>query len=354
LGVRPDRARPQVAREVIVDFIAEVVGLAEGCPVLIVLDRCDRLNEESLRILADLGEVLPRGAQIWAAAKSDSPAGVSLRTTDASVHAIPPLDQAAIAGVLERRGLPTAHAEEVLIHTGGTALDVQAYIGLLETGETDPQALGESSDRLVARDTARRLHALPSSARQLTLRFAALSDPLPRPRLVRLARGDEELLDDTLTELARQGLLTAHAEGEWLHERRGAAALTLADEADRRAARADAAQAIWQYLRDEGEDRWLVELARRASQAPTLAAEDDTLAGVLALDESELALVAASIELTEPGHEAVDADAALSYARSTYPTDGDDVAAIERLAESDVMVMASDAEAAAVVLRLSP
>lgn len=349
LGARLDRARAEVARDVIVDFAGEVVALSGDRPVLIALDRCERLDDANLRLLADLAEVLPDGAQIWVAARTESVAGRFLAQTDASVLEVPPFDAMAVGDILEQRGLSPASVDDVLERTDGTALDVQAYVSLLEVEA--PRDAG--ANEVVALDTAQRLSRLSEDAHSLTLRLAALSDPLPEPYLLRLADADPERLAKAMRELHDQGLLTAHATGQWFHERRSAAILQLAGDEDRTSAITEAATAVWEHLQAGGDASWLVELADLAARADDLAEGDETLRAVLALDAGALAVVAGLIELTQPGLEAVDGQALLNYARATYPSGGRELECLQRLNEAEIVVVAHSDLAAAAVLRLS-
>lgn len=351
LGARLDRARDQTQRELLVDFFGEIVAICDGRPVLIALDRCERLDEKGIRLLADLTEVLPDGCQLWVALKTDQREGQFLATTAASVIDVPPLDRDAIAELLARRELPAADVNEVLERTGGVALDVQAYLGLLESGEQQqPEEVG---DEILASDTARAMAALSPRERDLALRLAALSDPLPERYLAQLAGGDPVLLQRTMEKLHGAGMLTSHAGGEWFHERRGAAILAGAKPSERASALADTATAVWEYVRQGGAERWLVELSNLAARAENWDLADDGVSAVLAFDEGGLAIIAGLFELGEKD-QPLDGQQLLSYVRATYPTDARELEHLQEVSKANIAVMATNSQTALVMLNASP
>lgn len=350
LGARLGRERPTVAREVIEGFSQEVVALADPRPVLIVLDRCDRLNDDGSRLLADLAEVLPDGAQIWAAVRSDSDPGHLLPGTDASTVLVPPLDELAVGQLLEQRGLPPGEAARVLDTTSGTALDVQAYVGLLEA----KVATGVPPDEVVREDTQRRLSSLSEATQRLTERLAVLNDPLPETYLVRLADGEVETFRIALQELAETELVTAHEDHLWIHERRRAQILDSLDPEKRAEAFRDTATVVWEYIQQEGaEPKWLVELAEEVAQAPELVEGNELVRPILDADECQLAVIAGLVELTGGGVEGVEGHSLLSHVRASYSTDGGELLALQSLEAMGAAVIASNDEAAIVVPRLA-
>jgi AAA ATPase domain len=350
LGSRLDRARSQTALELIVSFATEVVTMSVGRPALIVLDRCERLDDTASRLLADLAELLPDGLQLWVGVRDDSGPGPFLLRTDAGRVHIPPLNAPAIAELLVRRALPPSAADRILERTKGTALDVQASIGLLSRGESDDVDAPEA----LARDTAQRVATLSDDTRSIALRLAALSDPLPESYMLRFTGGDAIRLAVVMTELAEAGLLTAHGEKQWIHERRRESLLASASEDDIQAALADAATAVWEYVQAGGEHQWLVELANLAARSPQMIAESEDLAATLALDNPALGLIAALVELTEPSSPFVEGQALLSYARTNYPTDETELSHLESLGESGIVSIESTNRSASVALQLSP
>lgn len=349
VGARLGRTRPTVARELIVGFVAEIVALADGRPVLIPLDRCERLKDDEVRLLADLAEVLPDGAQIWAATRDDSVPGRCLPQTDASVRPVPPLDEIAVGELLASRGLPPGEAQPVVEATRGTALDVQAYLQLLQVD----QAPSESEDPLTE-DTQRRVALLSATSRDVVGRIAALSDPLPASYLVRLADGNEKVLAEALLGAEKAGLLSPHGDQLWIHERRRTHVLASVSDTSRRAAIGDAARAVWEYVREAGADpKWLVELAELVAEAPGLADENELVRPVLEADEGQLAVLAGLIELTEEaGTGAVEGHALLSHVRASYPTDIDELVSLRHVEAAGLGVVVTNEHAAAVVLRL--
>ncbi len=350
LASRLDRARPETARDIIVGFASEVASLSADRRAVVALDRCERLDEAGARLLADLAEVLPGGVQVWAGVRDDNGVGQFLVQTEASVVEIPPLHAPAIVELLDHRGLAHGDADEILRRTDGTALDVQAYVGLLGRGESGDLDSAEA----LALDTTQRVATLSPSASAVALRFAALSDPLPQQYLLRFTDGDAEVLNSATAELAAAGLLTAHGPDQWIHERRRESLLTHTSRTVMEPAVTDAAAAVWDYVQAGGDEVWLVELAELASQAPHLADDDEHLAQVLNLPNGALAVLAALIELTEPQSRAVDGQALLNYARSNYPTDDRELEHLEALGEAGIAVVVSNQNAAAAVLRITP
>lgn len=349
LGSRLDRARPETALEVIVGFAREIVEMSESRPAVVVLDRCERLDEVGARLLADLSELLPVGIQIWAAIRNDSDVGRFLMSTPASLVDVTPLDKREITEILRRRGSPVTAANEILELTDGTALDVQACVGLLERGA--PESFG--ADEALARDTQQRIAMLAPNIAPVALRLAALNDPLPERYLLRFTGEDRDELDTVMTALGSVGLLTAHGDGEWIHERRRHALLETAKPQDFEPAITDATTAVWEYIQAGGDEHWLVELADLAAQASTLADDDNGLRAVLNLNDSPLAVLGALMELTEPSSQAVDGEALLSFARSAYPTDDLELEHLQELRDADLVAVVSNDATTVVILQLS-
>ncbi len=348
LAARLTRERAPLQREIIVDFFTEVAALAENRPILVILDRCERLDEAGARLLADLVETLPDHCQIWAGARDgEGPGDFLASRAQAAVVAVPPLDQNEIARMLEQRGLPPGSADEVIEETAGVALDVQASLALIEA---EAPTSDNEAEAVVERDTARVMGRLEDDVRWLVLRLAVLSDPLPERYLTALAGGDEELLARAMRELDVHGFLTSHAEGEWIHERRAAAIRENADPKQAMSAVADAVAAVWSYVQqDDAHQRWLVELADLAGRAEGWELLEEDARVVLTLGAGELAVLAGFIELGDGGQPLV-AEQLLKYVRITYPSDGDELGSLKRLGDTALVNLTTDGPTSVVQL----
>jgi hypothetical protein len=328
LAARLDRERPPLQREIVVEFAREVVALAEGRKVIVALDRCERLNEGSLRLLADLVEDLPPGMAIWAAMTDGPSTELMCDLVGAEEVQVPPLAQQEVANVLDAESQPAELAEELRDRSSGNALELRAYVGLLERGQPFDVDGGEALRRI----TMLVLDGVSADAQKLALRTAILSDPLPTPRLAELAELGIAETEAALEELKLAGLVFG-----WFHERQREILVSSLSATERERVAADAAAIVLEHISTSPEGSWLVELVRLVRQAPEVVAESPGVGSVLELNPAELGVLAGLIELSPHGPEnpdiQVSGDQLLMYARAMFPSGGDLIAALETLSE---------------------
>ncbi len=349
IAARLDRVRTKTALEVVVGFFEEVVALADPHPLVVPLDRCEQLNEEGARILADLAEVLPEGAQIWAVFDNGHPIWTNFMSTIKKVSTIvvPGVTGPEIAGLLVASDLDPDLAGDALLQTRGNLLALRAYFGLRSS-----RLASESQQSNIVIDTIRRLDLLDAATARFALDVALLENPLPDEYMARLAGDDPILAADMMTNLLTVGLLTVHGGSQWIHERHRKIIREHAARDDLSAAAQEVAAVVWDYAQKTSDSAWLVELGKLVSLARE-AFPEQPMQAVLRATQAELAVLAALIELSEPSKLVVDAAAVLRYASRSYAVgDGSKLDSLKTLRAGGVVALEQVSEVAVAALLL--
>jgi hypothetical protein len=346
LTARLDRQSKPLVREIVVEFAREIQALVPGGEIVLALDRCERFNEDSMRLLADLAEILPPGVSIWAASQPMSALSV-LETAGADSIAVPPFAASEIQALLPQ-ATPVS-PDDVLHQVGGIALDVQAYLGRIERHLN----LDAPKDEVLLEDVASRLSSTSPNAQRVANALAILGDPLPVADLANITQITQTQVSACLAELEVAGLVESRPSGLSLHERRSAALLRAMDDEARTELSDRGAQAVRDYVERSRDERWLGKLATLAHDSATLRAEAPELEPILNLHADTLRLVAAIIELTEPSSPALDARGLLGYARTAWALEVDAVQRLAELEAAELVHVAASNNVAVVVARIS-
>jgi hypothetical protein len=340
----------------LIAFFQQVVGIA-GRPVILALDDGERLGEEDVRQLADLGERLPVGAAVRVAYTVKGTNQHLLQIlSDAGILRIdvPALTEAAIAEWLADAGLEAGLASVVRRATSGYALFVDNAIGILRDGGSLRDVGPAEFFRQSTADVLRELEMDIAVAAQ---RLAAYGDPPPSARTADLVGVDEATWEEMRARLLQARIFIETPGGQpWFHELRRQAIWAQLDAA-LRATAADAAVAdLAGRFETTQEPELLVALAMIARDSPQVMSQPSQHA---ALDAStdEVAIAAAVLELSEPGPAGarqplshVVGDSLLVYARDVFGGADDALLdALMRLKERGLLAVISNESVSIVI-----
>jgi hypothetical protein len=338
----------------VLDFAGEVCARLGGQQIVLALDDGDRLNDEDVRLLADLAERLPDCLRLHVAFSTRTSAHRErverLLTSSNSIaeQQIVGLGTDSIATWLADEGLDPDAAAEVARITGGYALHVGDLLAHLKQGGSTEDA---PRNELFARHTNEAWQSLSLEVARHARALCVFSDPLPHDRVLSLLGLDAAAWGEVQDRLWRARIFSVEVNGQrWFHEQRRQYLVNEVLGAHERAeASAHAVQALHTLVKDEGMVERLSELATLAKAATPLLQADNYLAAAVALEPDELALAASLIELIEPSEPAVRGDVLLDYARSVFGARGDLIQALRRLGQRDLVVVAQDESGAAAV-----
>jgi hypothetical protein len=353
LAVRLAAAADESTATVLAMFAAEVVAVAEDRRIALYFDVGERLNDEEIRILADLAERIPHGCHVrvaFATFGGDSVARVAeLRLLAPAIHEIEvlPLDESDVEAWLTDTGTDVP-VGRVMKATGGYPLHIGDLIQDVEKGAT-------VNDLPLNEQVARRVEAawqeLPVEAAGVARSLSVLEEPLPEAKLRELVALEAGPFAQAIDILVRARIFPTRVNGQpWFHEQRRSYVrrkLTL-DELDEASTRA--AEAVWDQLRETLDPRYATQFADLAANASTLRSSDEKLDAVLGLDVAEHAAMAALIELMTPGNRgAAEADQLFRNARRFTDIALDPLAVLAKLEEVGLVVTASNDYSTAVV-----
>ncbi|WP_162904519.1 ATP-binding protein [Gordonia rubripertincta] len=335
-----------------VKFLARAcdeVATALGCELTVAIDECQRLPDNDQRALATLSLEPPTRARFvlaWSSAAHHPRDGLSrLREAGCREVVVGGLDRDGVNDMLARGGVDTTNTDRVLFLSNGFPLIVEGLIGQLRSGGTlddytPPTAFVLSLDHALARLTpdaqvaARQLSVfeLPP-AEEAILGYLAI--PATQWGVMR-------------SSLERESSLSINRDGRlWFHQARRAHLWnTILSGAERAEIGEPAYQTLLSQYRTPGAD-WtglMVPIARTARYALTSQTNQPLLAEILELDQSQLAVMAALIELeTTQGPADMQTkwtlpDPALIYAHNVFGADrGEALDALPALLERDLI-----------------
>jgi AAA ATPase domain len=297
--------------QVILEFAAATSELSGGQLVVLRIDEGQLLDEEGLRLLADLAERLPSGVRLvvaWSKEKEAAREALGRLLDEdcgcAEIELAP----------LNREQLKTWHPEafsdedpgRVLILTGGSPLviDDAVRVGLpLSPADAVSELVERAMESLEepVRDAARRLSVL--ARRPPAEELSALVAPLDWVQVE--------------SRLAAANLLASTGESlPWIHDLRRGAVLGTMDDAERAAA----ARRAYDILvgRAGVDDSWQPELLALAREARDTWEQGDPEHRLLDLGWDAISVLAAHLELASATDPAVTADPLLRYARTSW------------------------------------
>ncbi|MGV0675963.1 hypothetical protein ABQE62_07170 [Mycolicibacterium fortuitum] len=317
--------------------MADEVAAVAGRDIVISLDEGNRLSDEDQRVLASLAAKPAERARVvvaWSTAETESRPGL------ARLRAIPDVDEVEVGGLsqddvdrwLRDRRLGE-HTDEVYRLTAGYPLLVEGLVAHLVSGGNLEGYSAPTLFNDVMRDA---LSRLPADAHRVARRLSAFTYPLPErdiPGFLGVDAVDWGVLREALE---RERVFSVrYPDGAWFHEARR---IFLWDNVLTAAERDQVGQAAYTELLDRhghddaaggvGRFRQIAELA---SYAVGSRAQNSGLRAVLELNDPELAVLAAAIELQTAGTEGshTPADQVVVHAHTAFATTR--IAALEAL-----------------------
>lgn len=347
-------ANPSVA-ETLARLTEEVRAFAGSEHLLIALDGGEQLNDEDLRILADLAVDLPDRVCVRLAFSTYSSeqrdrADLLIGSSDrVAEHAVTGLAPDAIARWLSDEDLDRDVAASVARATYGYPLHVEGMIAHLgQGGDVDDAPLNQQ----FARRTEEAWHSLPPDVSRHARTLSVLREPLPVEKMRGFLGLDLAGWADIEARLWRSRIFSVEVDGQrWFHPQRRQYLVdqVLSPEEIEEAA-TQATDVVYALVEETQSPERLPDLAELVSASAARIAEDPQLATAVSMDTSELALAAALVEVVDPrsSEPLIEADLLLRYARSVFRTDGDLVEALRRLGAREG-VLVQEAGGAAVV-----
>lgn len=345
LAVRLNNAVDRGAAELVLSFAAELLQSLENQSVVLAFDAGERLAPEDVRVLSDIAEGLPNGIRIRVAVSTYAGERLDivddLRSVGSAVADIE-LEGIAEDGIrewLDAEELADVDAAELHRATGGYALYVGDLIAHLKDGGAIEQApLHEQ----LARRTEEAWRGLGEEVATRARRLCVFADPLESERTASLLGLTLSEWAETQERLRRARIFSIDVNGRpWFHEQRRRYLLEqkLTSE-ERAAACADGVAVVCAIAQETGRTDRLAELAELLPQASVLLEENEQLRAVVALDEPQLALCAAFVELIEPAMgetPLIDAQALLRHARRVFEISDDLIAALRQVGDGPLV-----------------
>ncbi|MFQ6397571.1 hypothetical protein ACLMAJ_29510 [Nocardia sp. KC 131] len=328
------RSDATVVREIA--RLAEQVAEALNRDIVLAIDDANRLSDEDRRILASLAARSSPHFRIvaaWSTAAPDASGIAILQDAGATVFELTGLSPRAVGQWMDHERIDSAVAAEVHSLTAGYPLLIEGMLAHLEAGG-DPADFRGSGMFVRVLDAA--LDRLSPNAQHAARMLAAFNQP-PRSDRIATYMGVTAIEWGTIRRaLTRERILTTDRDGmAWFHEQRRAHLWDVVlDDQERR----EIGQKAYDELIDEFEANpeisagLVVRIARMANYAHASQDRDPMLAAVVALDLPDIAVAAASIELTSPSELAfTTADAILVHARNMFGAEGNLIRSLDKL-----------------------
>ena len=338
--------------EVLAGFSREVVDFCDPLRLAIYLDGGQDLNDEQVRLLADLANRVPPNLHLKVCFATESSENRSrVRSLCAWAPAafeieVPPLDEAAVSHWMHDSGL-VENLDNVRAATGFLPLYVKDMIR--EGGLIADLPMNQQIQRRVERSWQQ----LGNEAHRAARALAVLPVRLPDEQLATLLEVDDVQWGQIVEDLTEAGFFTDVSGAPWFHDQRRRFVLGRLQPSELDSAATRAAQLVWEALAASDESRLVSVFAQLASQAVALRRSDPKLDAVFSLDESAHAVMAALIELQTDGRDATEAEQLFLHARYFTDLDLDVEQVLDTLTTADLVVTASNNYATVVLPNVS-
>lgn len=327
--------------------LADEVAAVAGRDIVISLDEGNRLSDEDQRVLASLATETAKRVRIvvaWSTAEVESWPGLARLRGLAGVDEVEigGLSRDDVDGWLTGRRLGE-HTDEVYVLTAGYPLLVEGLVAHLVGGGNLEGYSAPTLFNDVLRDA---LSRLPSDAHRMARRLSAFTHPLPERDIPGFLGVDAVAWGVLREALERERVFSVrYPDGAWFHEARRKFLWTNVLSA---AERNQVGQAAYtELLARHGHDdcaggvgrfRQIAELALYAADSR---AQNSALSAVLELDDPELAILAAAIELeTEGAGSHTPADQVVIHAHTAFAAARvDALAALPALSDRGVVTL---------------
>ena len=330
----------------IAGLAADVAAAAGGRRLLLSLDNVNHLQPDDRARLMDLGPILPAGISVICTFTSFRGADESIldqyRLAGISAYPLYGLEPWAVRQWLDAEGLAADLSERVWRKTNGYGLAVDAAVRLLKAGKHLAEATEGGRDEVIRAATREALRELDTDSRTAAVKLSVLAAPLPAPHVA------EYLEMDSATWAVTEGLLIdSHifvpGNPPWFHDqRRLLLRQQIPDSTVVPYLQAAGAQLSALAQAAEVPADTLIQYADISDSLVSLGAADPTVSAVAQLDDDALAVLGAVIELTDGSSPGVDGEQALLYARRTFRTSGDLLAALREVSAAGLAITASN------------
>ncbi|MDW3212478.1 MAG: hypothetical protein R8G01_00655 [Ilumatobacteraceae bacterium] len=347
LSARITAASDDDVVDLLVGFLQEASALAGETSVLLALDGLERLSDDDQRRLADVADKLPGGVSIrasYAASDSDSRRRADeLAIAGAQLLPLTGLDVDAVREWLANVGLDARLAEAVVAATNGYGMHVADAISLLAFDPRPATLQALTPTDVVSARARLAWNSLDFLTQISVARLLVYPSAVTDERVCQLLAMDGFAWRALQLRLIDAGLMVESA-NPWFHELRR--------------------RVLWDFVLTEETKQSALEAARIELSAqlelPGAQASDfmtfsmvsaQTIDGnapgvneALALSVDELAIAAATLELVEfdQGEQAIIASPVVQHARSAFGLAGNAADAIEGLAASGLIHVASN------------
>jgi hypothetical protein len=343
------------------DVISELVSIAtdlrelSGCSQLsLALDRLEILPEDDVRLLVDLARLLPSGVVLKAALLDTTTKGFDtlqlledLADNGIATISIGPLDEPAIREYLKAADLDPALAPEVMQQTGGYPLHVGDLVRHLTTGGHLAEiAINAKFGRMIQP----RWDALTPETRQVARQLCLTERPLPLDIILTSLGVQDSAWWDMVETLRTERIFSQIVGGmPWFHEQRRRWLVDQISQEEKRATALRMLPAVckvaispsgWSYCTT------LAQLVRYADDSIS----DKSLEQVAALNDAELSLAGAALELGASHARPADAAMLLAHARGAFRAEGDLVVALDSMVDKRLLNVQGFPEAQATAI----
>ncbi len=359
LAERIARAGDAAVVDQIVSFAAEVETLADGELVYLALDDLDRLDGGDLRRLGDLIDRLPPRLRIrgsfttWDSQTREDSRYLGIE--GAQYVPIGGLTEDQVSMWLQSRGLPSGLLDAVMVATNGYPVHVEDAVQLLVASPTASTLRALKPNTVLKARAEQAWSELDTYAQVAVARLAFYVDR-PAPSRIRELLGIDQMTWGTLEiALIHSGLLV-EGRPTWFHELRRQVIWESVLSEDMRIDAVEAATAdlAHQLALPAARAELFIGFARAAADNVRLQQAEPSVEAAVAATTDEVAVAAAALELIEfmRGDQVIDAEIVLTHARQVFGLQGDAIDALDRLAQSGLVYVASDDRASVLALQL--
>ncbi|MDJ0408913.1 hypothetical protein [Rhodococcoides fascians] len=326
--------------------LCDEVAAALELQLIISLDEVQRLTDADQRILASLTDNPPRKARFvisWSLADHAANVGLSrLRTTRSREIRIGGLTRDDVATWIAEAELDDSIIDQFMLLSSGYPLIIEGLINQLQNDGsiaeyTPPTAFTQSVVDSIAR--------LDGAADSVARRLSAFVSPPPEDSITEYLSMSPIDWGRIRDALQREHLLTVERDGRlWFHEQRRKFLWNkVLDQRQREDVGQEAFSTLVDQFMKEGQfyTRLLVPISQLARFARQSQADSPALRRVVELSETELAVMASTIELelsTDDGKRWTQPEQALIYANTAFGCDrGDAIDALPGLIEKGLI-----------------
>lgn len=331
--------------------IAAEIATWSRSRIVVRVDKAEQLSDRDVQQLAAIAGASEPAYLAVIAISSADPAGAPaidlLATRGVRVHSLHPLTDADLGEWLESEGIDPERHQSVARLTNGYPLFIEAAIGLIHNNVPLTELEPDAHFRALQDASWKQLGV---EVRTAAARMAVFADAPPSEFLCRYLKIDVHVLGEIRDQLSAASIFVATTDGSWFHDRRRAYVWEQSLTADRREAVAgEAFAAIGSWLQPQKVfGSWVYRSLPAVIRALGSADRPPYLAGLIGLSDTELAIMWALIEMTEPNGrwgKFPPTDAIAFWAERRRGSLDNVVGAFERLQQLEMTASAADEHA---------